>query len=512
MHNSKIVLCAILLAIFVSSSFVLISQPLDSFGKHSVAMANASYEPMSVVANITLGKKPFCIAVNEETNRVYVGVTGGLMVISGETDQVIAEIPLGADVRVLAVNPLTNRIYAGISDNITVIDGATNLIVKTKPGGVYSSYDVAFDPVANRLYEGWSGPHMGDYDGVNVYDLEYFWFITRVDLSFTSYFENVGVAVNPKTNRVYATWTGNDSLYMIDGNTLTIIKKVNPSSFSTEMMINSYTNNVYIGNTVLNGETLEQVASNYTGDIQAIDQIHNLLYTVDYEWITLYDNATKNYYSIMNSSLYRLDGSTHGVIDSLNLNSPFHIGTDHIAVNPKTSKIYITFSDENQTCVVNVGALPQPSATPYPTPVPTPTPSSSPTPTPIPTPTPTPSPSPSPSPTHTPTPSPTPIASPSPSPTATPPSSATPTPASSPTASPTPTPTPTPSPSPSHLPSTSPSTSPSPTPSTQGLSLPMEVLYAAVAVIIIVIIAVVAVVLKKRQNRTSKAPIPPPPF
>jgi hypothetical protein len=319
MHNSKIVLCAILLAIFVSSSFVLISQPLDSFGKHSVAMANASYEPMSVVANITLGKKPFCIAVNEETNRVYVGVTGGLMVISGETDQVIAEIPLGADVRVLAVNPLTNRIYAGISDNITVIDGATNLIVKTKPGGVYSSYDVAFDPVANRLYEGWSGPHMGDYDGVNVYDLEYFWFITRVDLSFTSYFENVGVAVNPKTNRVYATWTGNGSLYMIDGNTLTIIKKVNPSSFSTEMMINSYTNNVYIGNTVLNGETLEQVASNYTGDIQAIDQIHNLLYTVDYEWITLYDNATKNYYSIMNSSLYRLDGSTHGVIDSLNL-------------------------------------------------------------------------------------------------------------------------------------------------------------------------------------------------
>jgi hypothetical protein len=98
---------------------------------------------------------------------------------------------------------------------------------------------------------------------------------------------------------------------------------------------------------------------------------------------------------------------------------------------------------------------------------------------------PTPSPTPSPTPA---TPTPTPTPTPSPSPTATP----------APSTTPNPTPTPTPSPSPS--PSASPSTSPSMQPSTQGLSLPRELIYAAVGAIIIVIIAVAAVVLKKRPK------------
>jgi hypothetical protein len=50
-----------------------------------------------------------------------------------------------------------------------------------------------------------------------------------------------------------------------------------------------------------------------------------------------------------------------------------------------------------------------------------------------------------------------------------------------------------------------------PPPGTEGLSLPREVIYAAVAAIIITIVAVAAVILKKRQNRISKAPVPPPP-
>jgi len=460
---SKIIFCAIVLTLFVSSSFTLSAQELAVSDEN--LMANASYDPLEAIANITLGKQPHCIAVNDETNRVYVGVDGGLMVINGETDQVIAEIPLSDDVIALAVNPQTNRIYAGVygEENVTVINGATNLIVGTIPEHLYASRNLAANPITNRVYIGYEATYMGHYDCVLVYDGENLQFVISVQLGLSSYYEEVGVAVNPNTNMVYATWTGNNSLYLIDGNTHAITQNVIPSSFTYAVMVNSYTNYVYVGNEVLNGETLEEVTSDYTGEIKAIDPVHNLLYTTEYR------------------DLYRLNGTTHTVIDSLELHWWISSYSDPVAVNPKTSKIYIVNSQENQTCVVSAGALPQPSATPYPTP----------------TPTPTLTPTPSPSPTATPTSSPTPTPTPSPTPTATPTSSLSP----SPTASPSPSPSPT----------ASPSTSPSPTPSGQGLSLSREVIYGAVAAIIIAVVAVAIVVLKKRQNRIGKAPIPPPP-
>jgi DNA-binding beta-propeller fold protein YncE len=452
---SKIIFCVIALALFASSSFELSAQELTISDENM--MANASYESLEAIANITLGKQPYCIAVNDETNRVYVGVDGGLMVINGETDEVIAEIPLSDDVIALAVNPQTNRIYAGVygEKNVTVINGATNLIVGTIPEHLYGSRNLAANPITNRVYIGYEAVLMGYYDRVIVYDGENLQFVISVQLGLSSYYEEVGVAVNPNTNIVYATWTGNSSLYMIDGNTHAITNNVRPSSFTYAVMVNSYTNYVYIGDEVLNGETLEQVTSDYTGKIKAIDPIHNLLYTTE------------------SRDLYRLNGTTHTVIDSLELHWWISSYSDPVAVNPKTSKIYIVNSQENQTCVVSAGALPQP----------------------------TPSPSPSPSPTSFPTASPTPTATPTPT--------STPTPSPSPTATPTPPPTPTPNPSPTASPTPTPT--PSPSPSAPELSLPREVIYAVVAAIIIVIVAVAAVVLKKRQNRISKAPIPPPP-
>ena len=143
-------------------------------------------------------------------------------------------------------------------------------------------------------------------DSVRVYNGENFQFVTSVALGIATYIERVGVTVNPNINKVYATWSGNNSLYMIDGNTHAITENVGPSSFSRTVMVNSYTNYVYVGSAVLNGETLEQVTSGYTGEIKAIDPIHNLLYTV-----SSYEN------------LCRLDGSTHGVIDSLKLHWTF---------------------------------------------------------------------------------------------------------------------------------------------------------------------------------------------
>jgi DNA-binding beta-propeller fold protein YncE len=92
-----------------------------------VSFVRASVGPLQFVATITLDKEPECIAVNEATNRIYVGVEDGLLVIDCDSYAAIANITLEAEVIGLAINPQTNRIYAVVSEErVVVIDGATS--------------------------------------------------------------------------------------------------------------------------------------------------------------------------------------------------------------------------------------------------------------------------------------------------------------------------------------------------------------------------------------------------
>jgi DNA-binding beta-propeller fold protein YncE len=348
---SKKIFCVILFTLLVFSSFAFHAQ--ESSISYKYLIANAAYDPLTVIANITLGKTPYCIATNDETNRVYVGVEDGLIVINGETDQVIAEIPLGDKVVALAVNPLTNRIYAGIygsygrRGNLTVIDGATNLKVGEILEHPSNPWMLAVNPVTNLVYIAYPTGVASEPDSVRVYNGENFQFVTSVSLGYSRYFQDVGVTVNPNTNKVYAMYES--SLIMIDGNTHVVTKRI--STYNNEMlMVNSYTNYVYVGNIfAYNGETLEEVTPQlWDTEALAIDSIHNFLYTVsDY------------------GTLSRLNGSTHDLIGyGLALNWKFSATLDQIAVNPQTSKIYIT-DWSGQTYVVNAALL---EATPSPTP------------------------------------------------------------------------------------------------------------------------------------------------
>ena len=280
---------------------------------------------MAICANITLGKKPYSIAINEETNRVYVGVDNGLMVIHGDTNQIIADIPMSDDVIALAVNPSTNRIYAGVySDNVTVIDGATNLKIGEIPEQLYSPYELTTNPSTNRVYAADWSTIVGVADYVRVYSGETFQSVASVALGVSPNIERIGLAVNPTTNKVYAAWTRNNSLFMIDGSTNLITKSVIPSSFDRSIVVNSYTGYVYSGSTVLNGATLEQITSGLTSEVVAVDPIHNLLYSI-YSYDTL----------------HRLNGTTHAITDSLELQWTFYSSSDQAAVNSKTSKVYL---------------------------------------------------------------------------------------------------------------------------------------------------------------------------
>jgi DNA-binding beta-propeller fold protein YncE len=312
-----------------------------------VAFARATVVPLQqeIVTTITLDKKPECIAVNEETNRVYVGVEDGLIVIDEESYEVVAEIPLEAKVIGLAINPQTNRIYAVVyGERVVAIDGATNQEVGAMPEVIFDSSSgigIAVNPFTNLVYIEDRTAAMGEYDRVVVYSGETNTVVTYLNVPGSdthTFIEEVGLAINPVTNCIYVTWSGTDTLHMFDGSTHEFIKSVSPSSFSEGVKVNSYTNYVYIGNVVLDGETLEEVFSDYEGTLEAVDSVNNLVYTV---------GSSGGHYN-----LYVLDGTTHSIVTSLELDWYFSSYSDCVGVNCETDKVYLVDNSENQIPVV----------------------------------------------------------------------------------------------------------------------------------------------------------------
>jgi YVTN family beta-propeller protein len=85
----------------------------------------------SIGDNIPIGGSPTGIAVNSDTNTIYVTdrESASISVIDAETNNIVKEIPIGGSPTGIAVNSDTNTIYVinGDSSSISVIDGSTLL-------------------------------------------------------------------------------------------------------------------------------------------------------------------------------------------------------------------------------------------------------------------------------------------------------------------------------------------------------------------------------------------------
>ena len=211
-----------------------------------VPFAITSVGPLQVVTTITLDRVAKCIAVNDVTNRVYIGVEDGLTIIDGETDTVITEILPETNVVALAVNPQTNYIYAAVyGEKIVVIDGTTNQVVGEISGGIYNQYAIAINPVTNLLYLGEWRTIQGYYDCILVYDGQTLTEITQVNIpaSFEhTIIERVGVTVNPETNRIYVANERSDNISVIDGATDSVVATIEVGEWTAGIDINPKTN------------------------------------------------------------------------------------------------------------------------------------------------------------------------------------------------------------------------------------------------------------------------------
>src|SRR5437867_9554377 len=114
----------------------------------------------AIFKTITVGKSPEGIAVNPETNMIYVpnGDSNSTSVIDGKTNKVVPHVTVGNDPHVIAINPKNNMVYVtnfgggeGITNTVSEIDGNTNKVVANVTVGS-SPHSVAVNPTTDMIY------------------------------------------------------------------------------------------------------------------------------------------------------------------------------------------------------------------------------------------------------------------------------------------------------------------------------------------------------------------------
>jgi len=292
-----------------------------------------------VVATIPIaGQGLGIIGVNPQTNMIYVedfstkyfhGST--VHVIDGSTNSVVHTIQVLSTPFYLAVNPNTNLIYVTSEPGyrLTVINGSTNTIVNT----IHLNFPmgVAINPTTNKIYVMSDGLTVIDGSTNNSV-------VTSVPATCTAF-----VAVNPNTNQVYlANYFGN-SVCVINGTTNTLVGSIGVGTDLLGIGVDAITNKIYVTNdtavTVIDGSTNRVVdtipignSNSDTTDNIAVNPTTNKIYVVN--------NS--------NNTVTVIDGSTDTVSGTISVQAP-----NTIAANPDTNMIYVSNSGVNTISVID---------------------------------------------------------------------------------------------------------------------------------------------------------------
>lgn len=296
----------------------------------------------SILTTITVGNEPAAIAANPFTNKVYVAVDqlGQIAVIDGKTQRVTARINVGRNAVAVAVNVITNRIYASGCNptvcNIWVIDGRTDKIITNIPLPPETDLGIqglAVNPFTNRIYA-----TDADNSAYLVINGRTNAIITQVPV-FT---QPSGIAVNIKTNRIYIGGGGFPGLLMVfDGRTNAELARIHESSSVIGVAVN-FRRNLAYGTVdsanllaVVDGENRQRVEDRtgaFPGSVD-VNVLNNRVYV---------SNA-------QGRSVTIIDGKTNRVLQTLPLPAVF---PDGIAVNLANGLIYVGDFESNKVFVL----------------------------------------------------------------------------------------------------------------------------------------------------------------
>ena len=342
-----------------------------------------------IVATVPVGSGPTAMAINANTNKIYVvncggacpsGKAGSLTVIDGATNSATT-IPTGNSSIAVAVNPNTNKIYVANEDDktVTVVDGATNSTT-TIPLGSFP-VALAVDPNTNKIYVINYGSDMMVIDGATDS-------ITTLPIGPIPN----AMVVNPSTNKIYVTSCADFKcqsgiVTVIDGATnATTTVPVGPRPLGID--VNSATDKIYVANYYSNTVTVIDGATNATTDVTVgegpggliVNPVTNKIYVNNFVSgnITVIDGAS-NSTTLLNSilggnaineatdqvyaighpgpspfNLTQIDGVTNYFTPVLKFGRP--PGAFAI-VNSDTNRIYLADANSNTVTVINGGII-----------------------------------------------------------------------------------------------------------------------------------------------------------
>ena len=208
------------------------------------------------------------IAVDPQTDRIYVavdmtqqysgcgcltGAGGTLVVIDGSTNKVIGSVNVTSySITDVAVDPDSDDVYVATTDGLVVVDGSTDAIATTALPDIQLS-DVAVDPVTDTVYVTGSAS-AGGATGVPpsvtqwVYVLDGTTDALKTSMSFGSPAHQpteAYVTVDPATDTVYVFLPPTFGYAAIDGATGTATA-VSQSFYTNGLTVNPTTGELYV--------------------------------------------------------------------------------------------------------------------------------------------------------------------------------------------------------------------------------------------------------------------------
>lgn len=198
--------------------------------------------------------KSFGAAVNNKTNRLYVGNTlnAAVTAIDVKTGEVQGSLVLDTRPRTATARPLAPRelVVDEISDTLYVtgvgkesrvwaVDGATLTLRHTFDGMGKYAVGLALDAPAHRLYV-----TNGDNEFITI-DTASNQVLTRTKLAEDQAHFFLNIALDPATHRAFITDTKTAQLLVVDSRNGTVAQKINlPTSLA--VLFNARRNEVYV--------------------------------------------------------------------------------------------------------------------------------------------------------------------------------------------------------------------------------------------------------------------------
>jgi YVTN family beta-propeller protein len=321
-----------------------------------VVMPQMSYGE-AVTATVTAGNRPYAIAVNEITNKIYVAnlLSTYVTVIDG-SDNRTATVPVGTNPFAVAVNAETNKVYVVNrgSNTVTVINGTNNNTTTVNVGA--TPYAVAVNPFTNKVYvANYSNGTVTVINGDNPSNATNI----TVDVGYGP----TAIAVNMTTNKIYvANYSGN-SVTVINGIDNTTAP-VNVGSSPTAIAVNEVTNKIYVANYDSNTVTEIDGIDNSTITINvgvfpfaiALDTITNKIYVANRgsDTVTVIngDNPSNATNITVNVGDFPTDIALNSVTKRVYVANQFNGNVTVIDGNdPKTETSFPIATGENPTAV-----------------------------------------------------------------------------------------------------------------------------------------------------------------